>query len=214
MKKFFLISVITLTVTTGGAFAQMGGGQHMMGTPQQPQAQAQAQQGAQPYYGMMGYGMHPGMMTGYGMYPGIIGGYGMQQPMMGYGMGHMYPGMMGGYGMQQPMMSYGTGHMYPGMMGGYGIQQPMMGYGMGHMYPGMIGHGMPHMFPGAGGDVEKQRQFLKETSKTRKKLHDLMFDYMEAQWNTETKPEQLEKLGREMQGLQQELFEKSREVLK
>ena len=170
MKKFFLISVITLTVTTGGAFAQMGGGQHMMGTPQQPQAQAQAQQGAQPYYGMMGYGMHPGMMTGYGMYPGIIGGYGMQQP--------------------------------------------MMGYGMGHMYPGMIGHGMPHMFPGAGGDVEKQRQFLKETSKTLKKLHDLMFDYMEAQWNTETKPEQLEKLGREMQGLQQELFEKSREVLK
>jgi len=100
-------------------------------------------------------------------------------------------------------------------MTGYGMHQPMMGYGMGYgMHPGMMSGGMPHMYPGAGGNVDKQREFLKETSQLRKKLHDLMFDYMEAQWNPETKPEQLEKLGRETQKLQQELYEKSREALK
>jgi hypothetical protein len=86
------------------------------------------------------------------------------------------------------------------------MQQPMMGYGM---QPGMMGTGMPHMYPGAGGSVEQRRAFLKETSKARKELHDLMFDYMEAQWQPETKPEQLEKLGEKMQGLQQELYERS-----
>jgi hypothetical protein len=211
MKKIILFSVIALAVTAGGAFAQMGGGQHMMGAAQQPQAQTPSRQGVQPYYGMMGYGTYPGMM----------GGYGMQQPVMGYGMGPMYPGMMGygtasgmmgGYGMQQPMMGYG---MYPGMMGGNGMQQPMMGLGTGYgMQPGMMSGGMPHMYPGAGGNVDQQREFLKETSQLRKKLHDLMFDYMEAQWNPETKPEQLEKLGSETQKLQQELHEKSREALK
>jgi hypothetical protein len=192
MKKIILFSVIALAVTAGGAFAQMGGGQHMMGAAQQPQAQTPSRQGVQPYYGMMGYGTYPGMM----------GGYGMQQPVMGYGMGPMYPGMMG----------YGTA---PGMMGGYGTYQPMMGYGMGYgMHPGMMSGGMSHMYPGAGGNVDQQREFLKETSQLRKKLHDLMFDYMEAQWNPETKPEQLEKLGSETQKLQQELHEKSREALK
>jgi hypothetical protein len=205
MKKIFLISVIALAVTAGGAFAQMGGGQHMMGEGQQPQAQ-QGAYGMMGGYGMssgmMGYGMYPGMMPGYGMYPGMMGGYGRHQPMMGYG---MQPGMMGygtapcttGYGKHQPMMGYGMGYG-----GGYGKHQPMMGYGMSHMYPG------------AGGDVEKQRAFLKETSKLRRKLHDLMFDRMEAQWNPETKPEQLEKLGTEMRKLQQELDEKFRGALK
>lgn len=177
MKRILLFSVITLAVTANGAFAQMGGGQHMMRGGQQPQAQAQ--QGA---YGMMG---------GYGMYPGMMSGYGMRQP------------MMGGYG------------MHPGMMGCCGMQQPMMGnYGMGQMHPGMMGYGMPHMQPGAGSDMEKQRKFMKETSTIRKRLHDLMFDHMEARWNPDTKSEQLEKLGREMESLQQELFEKSRELMK
>ncbi len=233
MKKILFISLITLAVTAGGAFAQMGTGQHMMGTSPQPQAQTPAQQGAQPYYGMMGYGMNPGMMTGYGMYPGMMGGYGIQQPMMGYGMGYMYPGMMtgygmhqpmmGGYGIQQPMTGYGMGHMYPGMgydttpcMTGYGMHQPVMGgYGMGYgMHPGMMSYGMPHMDPGAGVNVDKQREFLKETLSARKRLHDLMFDNMEARWNPETKPEQLEKLGKEIQELQQKLYEESREALK
>ena len=153
----------------------------MMGEGQQPQAQAQAQQGA---YGMMG---------GYGMYPGMMTGYGMQQPMMGYGMGQMHSGMMGCSGMQQPMM------------GSYGMKQ---------MHPGMMGYGMPHMYPGAAGELEKQRKFMKETSTLRKKLHDLMFDQMEAQWNPETKLEQLEKISGEMRELQQELHEKSKELLK
>jgi hypothetical protein len=196
MKKILLVSLAAVAVMAGSAFAQMGGGQHMMGASQQPQAQTQTQQGAQPYYGM-----HPGMM-GYGMYPGMMTGYGMQQPMMGYGMGYgMHPGMMG----------YGTAPC----MSGYGMQQPMMGYGMGYgMHPGMTGYGMPHMYTQAGGNIEKQREFLKETSKLRKKLHDLMFDHMEAQWDPETKPEQLEKIGKEMQGLQQQLHEKSKELLK
>jgi hypothetical protein len=151
-------------------------------------------------------------MMGYGMNPGMMGGYGMHQPMMGgYGMGYgMNPGMMGGYGTTP---CYG---MHQPMMGGYGMHQPMMGgYGMGYgMNRGMMGYGTPHMYPGVAGNVEKQREFLKETSKQRKKLHDLMFDYKEAQWNPETKPEQLEELGKEMQDLKQELHEKSREVLK
>jgi hypothetical protein len=82
------------------------------------------------------------------------------------------------------------------------------------MHPGMMSYGTSHMYPGAGGNVDKQRAFLKETSQLRKKLHDLMFDNMEARWNPETKPEQLEKLGEEIQELQQELHEKSREALK
>ena len=70
MKKILSISLIAVVVTAGSSFAQMGSGQHMMGSAQQPQTQAQ--QGAQPYYGMMGYGMYPGMMTGYGMHPGMM----------------------------------------------------------------------------------------------------------------------------------------------
>jgi hypothetical protein len=62
MKRILFFTMIALVVTSVGAFAQMGGGQHMMGDAQQPQAQTQGQQGA---YGMMGYGMYPGMMTGY-----------------------------------------------------------------------------------------------------------------------------------------------------
>ena len=199
MKKIIVVSFILLTLTAGVALAQMGSGQHMMGASQQQQAPVQ--QGTQPSYGMMGYGMYPGMMTGYGMYPGMMGGYGTQMPMMGYGNMPMHPGMMG----------YGV----PPCMSGYGMQQPMMGYGMGYgMHPGMMGYGMSHMHPGAGVNLEKQREFLQETSKLRKKLHDLMFDYMEAQWKADTKPEQIEKIGKEIQGLQQELHEKSREVLK
>lgn len=199
MKRIIVVSFILLMVSAGGALAQMGSGQHMMGTSQQPQAQAQ--QGTQPYYGMMGYGMYPGMMTGYGMHPGMMGGYGTQMPMMGYGTMPMHPGMMG----------YGTAPC----MSGYGMQQPMMGYGMGYgMHQPMMGYGMPHMYPGAGVDVEKQRAFLKETTKIRRKIHDLMFDQMEAKWNPGTKPEQLEKLGKEMQDLQQELHERAKELLK
>jgi hypothetical protein len=198
MKKVLIATVLVLSVTAGGASAQMmGGGQHMMDTSQQPQAR----QGNQGAYGMMGYGMYPGMM----------GGYGMPMPMTGYGMMPMYPGMMGGYGM--PMMGgYGTAPC----MSGYGAQQSMMGYGMGYgMQPGMMGgYGMPHMYPGASGDLEKQRAFLKDTVKLRKKLHDLMFDYMEARWQADAKPEQLEKIGKEIQSLQQELSEKFREALK
>lgn len=195
MKKLVVVvGFVVLAVSAGLAQAQMmGGGQHMMDPPGQPQARQ-----GQPSYGMMGYGMFPGMMGGYGMYPGMTGGYGMQMPMMGYGMMPVYPGTMG----------YGT----TPCMSGYGMHQPMMGYGM---QPGMMGgYGMPHMYPGAGGDLEKQRAFLKDTSKLRKKLHDLMFDYMEAQWQADTTPGQLEKIGKEIQGLQQELYEKSREALK
>jgi len=208
MKKVLAIIMITLAMTAGSAAAQMmGGGQHMMDTSQQPQAQ----QGNQGAYGMMGYGMYPGMMSGYGMSPGMMGGYGVPMPMMGYGMMPMYPGMMGGYGM--PMMG---GYGAAPCMSGYGAQQPMMGYGMGYgMQPGMMGgYGMPHMYPGAGGDLEKQRAFLKDTAKLRKKLHDLMFDYMEAQWQADAKPGQLETIGKEIQSLQQELSEKSKEALK
>ncbi len=127
MKKLSLLSIclLALTLAAGAAWAQMGGGQGMMGGPgqMQPPPRPQPPQANRPGYGYGGYGMMgPGMMGGgyggYGYGPGMMmgGGYGMMgSGMMGMMMGHMMGGGYGGYGMMGPGMMMGSG--YGGMMG-------------------------------------------------------------------------------------------------
>jgi hypothetical protein len=143
--------------------------------------------------GNYGYGMNPQMMGG-----GY--GYGMMPNMMGYNMG---PQMMGSYG-------YG---MNPGMMGGYGYgmnPQMMGGYGQG-MGPNMMGYYSPEQY-------EKQYKefqgFLDDTRELRKKLHTLKFDFVEAQRNSATKREDLEKMNSEMEGIWKQIFEKKKALFK
>ncbi len=82
--------------------------------------------------------------------------------------------------------------MGPGMMHGYG-------YGMG---PGM-------MYGGWGYD-EDTKKFLDETKELRRKIHDKMFDYMEAARDPETSGEDIKKLRKEIWDLKKELWEKAR----
>jgi hypothetical protein len=113
--------------------------------------------------------------------PQMMGGYG------GYPMGqHMH--MMGGYG-------YG---MHPGMMGGYG-------YGMGPQMMG--GSGMPPCTQGSSYKTpEEYTKFLNDTKATRKKMHDLMFEYSEASRSPEPDRQKLEKMEKEMNELRTEIF--------
>jgi hypothetical protein len=117
-----------------------------------------------------------------GQYLGQRGGYGMMGG--GYDMG---PGMMGGQG----MMGGGYG-MGPGMMGGQG----MMGSGM----------------MGGYGQSEECQKFLDETSKERKELYNKRYEYFEAYRNPKTTPETIEKLEKEMQALQGEIYKKAQKV--
>ena len=112
---------------------------------------------------------------------------------------------------QQGMMDMGMGEM---MMGG-GVSPCMMGSGMGmsggqHMMGGMGMSGMMMNFD----DYEKRNKFLDETAETRKKLHDLMFEYMEAQRNPETKIKDLTAMAKEMQELKKKLNDKLQEASK
>ena len=181
MKKTILLLGLTLLLDTTPAMAQMmEGGQHMYQQKQEtPQQQNNPNQ------------MNPGMMGGYGhgMGPGMMGGYG------GYGMG---PGMMGGYG-------YGMGH---NMMRGYGMGPQMMGgYGMGHHM--MRGYGMHSPYCGGKGPYFKSQEeytrFLDETKNTRRKMHNLMFDYGEAQRRPEPDREKLQAMEKEMNELRNEI---------
>jgi hypothetical protein len=146
-----------------------------------------------------GYGMGPGMMGwggGYGMGPGMMGGY-------GYGMG---PGMMGGYGMGPGMMGgYGYG-MGPGMRGGYGMGPGTMGRGWGGGY-GMTGPGWGNR-QGYGYNEECQK-YLDESSAMRKELNNKRFEYFEAMRNPKTKPEEVNKLEKEIWDLQQKIYAKA-----
>lgn len=214
MKKTLLLCTAVVLITSAPVLAQMGTGMGsgpMMGVP--PQAPAPPPQGNQPLPGETGYGMPPWMTPGYGMVSMRPGGCGAHYPAPGYGMGHMQPGMMPGYGMPPWMMpGYGMEHMSPWMMPGYGMGHmspgKMPGYGM---QPGMMGSGSGQAAPGYGADLERQRAFLKATAEDRRKLHGLMFDYMEARWDLEAKPEKLEGIGKQIQELQKRIYEKSRE---
>lgn len=201
MKKTVLLSGLTLLLATTPAMAQMmEGGQHMYQQKQEtPQQQNNPNQMNPSMMGGYGYGMGPGMMGGYGGYgmgPQMMGGYGMGPQMMGgYGMG---PQMMGGYG-------YGMGHH---MMRGYGMGPQMMGgYGMGHHMMG--GYGMHSPYCGGQGPYFKSQEeytrFLDETQNTRRKMHNLMFDYGEAQRRQEPDREKLQAMEKEMNELRNEI---------
>ena len=124
--------------------------------------------------------------------------------MMDQGQKMMYGNnnMMGNYGMM-PMTRGSYGKM-PMMNGGYGMM-PMMGGSYG-MMPMMGGYGMMHNQ--GQGDLKKYGNFVKETREMRKKLHDLMFDYGEAQWNPDTTLGDLSKMTEEINQLRDAIQKK------
>jgi hypothetical protein len=139
------------------------------------------------------------------MQEGMMGGHSeqdkMDSGMMGSGMmgkGMMGPEMMGhgmhGMGMMGPCM---MGMMHGGGMG-YGTGTGMM-HGMGMMGTGMVGYG----------NVETYRKFLNETVDLRKEIHNKRFEYFEALRNPKTKPETITKLEKEIQELQNKIYEKT-----
>lgn len=124
-------------------------------------------------------------------YHDMMDEYGYGPGMMGYG-----PGMMGGYG--------------PGMMHGYGMGYGMMGdhHGMGW---GMMGgqgfcQGPMNLFE-YGSD--QYNEFMNETRDTRKKLHDMRFEYGEMQRNPKSTIADLKDMQKKMYELQKELMEKA-----
>ncbi|MEN8232140.1 MAG: hypothetical protein ABFR35_05610 [Thermodesulfobacteriota bacterium] len=209
MKKTILVTSLMLLLAVGPAMAQMmGGGQQMMGgqdakSSQQMMEQQQMQQTAptqgQNYPQYMNRGMMGGGY-GYGMNPGMMGG--------GYGYG-MNQGMMSGYGqgMMPNMMGTGT---HPCMSGyGYGINSGTMGgYGMG---PGMMGYYSPEQYEK---QFKKHQDFLDETRELRKKLHNLKFDFSEAQRNPDTKREDLKKINAEMESIWEQIYKKKKATFK
>ena len=100
--------------------------------------------------------------------------------------------MMGG-GMMGPGMMYG------GMMGGQGGQGT---WGMGcngMMGPGMM---MNQMSPG------QQQDFMNQTTDLRKQMMEKRFAYMEAMRNSDTTPQDLIKIEKEMLDLRSKMMDK------
>jgi hypothetical protein len=106
--------------------------------------------------------------------------------------------MMGGYGMM------GGRNMMNMMMGNSGMMPMMGGYGM---MPGMMG-GYGMMQDQGPDELKKYENFVKETRDSRKKLHDLMFEYGEARWNPATTLGDLRKMAEEMHQLRKDIQKK------
>jgi len=154
------------------------------------------------FAGMEGHMMHQGMMGGSGSegHEGMPDEYMMNPYMMG---GMMGRGMMGGCGMMGGGMMGGM--MGRGMMGGC----DMMGGGM--MGSGMMGGcGMGPGMWGYGYQQKAFQKFLDDTKDLRKELHNLKFEYFEAARNPDSKPEDIDKLEKEMNELQKKIYEKIR----
>lgn len=104
-------------------------------------------------------------------------------------------GQAPGYGPGYGMGPYGT--MHPGM-GNYCFQ------------PGMGG---PEYQPGFGGWQGARNKacgkFLDETSALRKEFNFKRFDYMEALRATDTKPEDLTRMAKELRDLQEKIHVKN-----
>ena len=97
---------------------------------------------------------------------------------------------------------------------GYGMMSG--GYGMG---PGRYGMGSSMMQGGYGmmgrgpyGTSEECQNFFDETAKQRKELYNKRFEYSEAFRNPKTQPEKIEKLEKDIRGLQEEIYKKAQKV--
>ncbi|MBN2282359.1 MAG: hypothetical protein JXO48_00550 [Deltaproteobacteria bacterium] len=88
------------------------------------------------------------------------------------------------------------------------------GRGWGNMGPGMMSQGWSRDYDMMGpgwryGDREEYLKFLDETSSLRKELQAKRFDYQEALRNSDTKPEDMGKLEKEMYALEQKISSRS-----
>jgi hypothetical protein len=151
-----------------------------------------------------GYAEREGHMMGSGMMGSP--GYGEEakeygQSMMGYGGHGMMGGGMMGYGMGPCMM--GGGMMGQGMMGHHQMMHGTMGQGM---MGGMMGPGMMQ-----GYDAEEYQKYLDDTRELRRKMHGKKFEYSEALRNTETKPETMKRLQKEMWEIQKKIYDRALE---
>ena len=107
---------------------------------------------------------------------------------------------------------------YIGPRGGNGMGQGMMGRGYG-MGPGRYGMGQGMMQGGYGmmgrgpyGTSEECQKFFDDTVKQRKELYNKRFEYSEAFRNPKTSPEKIEKLEKDIRGLQEEIYKKAQKV--
>lgn len=115
-----------------------------------------------------------------------------QQQIRGNMMG---PGMMGPGMMGRGMM--GSGMMHGGMMGGQG-GQGFRGMGCNGMMGGMM---MNRMSP------EQQQKFMDQTTDLRKQMMEKRFAYMEAMRNSDTTPQDLAKIEKEMLDLRSKMMD-------
>lgn len=111
-----------------------------------------------------------------------------QQQMRGY--------MMGG-AMMGPGMMYG-GMMGRGMMGGQG-GQGTWGMGCNGMMGGMMMNQM---------SLGQQQDFMNQTTELRKQMMEKRFAYMEAMRNSDTTPQDLAKIEKEMLDLRSKMMDK------
>lgn len=120
-----------------------------------------------------------------------------QQQIRGNMMG---PGMMGSGMMYGDMMGrgmMGPGMMHGGMMGGQG-GQGFRGMGCNGMMGGMM---MNRMSP------EQQQKFMDQTTDLRKQMMEKRFAYMEAMRNSDTTPQDLAKIEKEMLDLRSKMMD-------
>ncbi|UCD35770.1 MAG: hypothetical protein JSU90_02750 [Nitrospiraceae bacterium] len=96
--------------------------------------------------------------------------------------------------------AHGPGAWAGGQMMGPGYGGHMTGMGYGHM-GGWMSQGY--------GTGKTDQKFLDETADVRKDLHNKRFEYFEAQRDPKTTNETLAKLEKEMNELQEKLYEKS-----
>ncbi len=99
------------------------------------------------------------------------------------------------------VMAFAHGGGYGMMGGGHGMMGGGPGFGPG-------GCGGPGGY-GKAVDPEKREAFFKDTLDLRKQLHEKMFELREAYFSGDEK--KAEKLGKEVEGLQEKLYEAAKE---
>ncbi len=138
--------------------------------------------------------------------------------MKGKGQGMMGGGMMQGQGGMGCMKMQGQGMMGNSMMNSQGCQGMMSGKGM--MMQGgmgcmkMMGQGMGMGMMGGGMmknmSAENQQKFMDATKETRKEMHMLHFEHMEAMRNPKTTLEDLSTMEQKMLDTRKEMMKKAK----